>query len=160
MIVEQGRNFPALLKFINKVPATVRSGGIGDQAMALVRGETPVHLAQRFRGQSQLRGPSQLPSRVSIETMFPQMANRPTPVKDVLRKRGLLGQSYAWPFGQTERNIPHIYERFGNLPTNVGHDRGRPSLWPVDANIGSIPSVAGIVSGPSRTVHSQMSVSM
>ena len=58
-------------------------------------------------------------------------------------------------FGQTERNIPHVYERRGNLPTNVGHDRGRPSLWPVGLNIGAIPSVAGIMTGPSRTIHPQ-----
>ena len=43
---------------------------------------------------------------------------------------------------QTERNIPHVYER--------------PGRWPIGTNIGAIPSVAaGIVSGPSRTVHPQ-----
>lgn len=71
--------------------------------------------------------------------------DRSEPVQEISAAHGF--------YGQTERNIPHVYERFGNLPTNVGHDRGRPSLWPGGANIGSIPSVVGVMSGPSRTVH-------
>jgi hypothetical protein len=40
-----------------------------------------------------------------------------------------------------KRNIPEVYER--------------PGAWPGTRTIGNLPSVLGIVSGPSRTVHPQ-----
>jgi hypothetical protein len=42
-------------------------------------------------------------------------------------------------FYRQERNAPNVYER--------------PGKWPATRTIGNLPSVLGILSGPSRTVH-------
>lgn len=46
-------------------------------------------------------------------------------------------------YGQ-ERNIPRPYER--------------PGRWSTTKNMGNLPSVMGIIQGPSRTVHAQSQV--
>lgn len=131
VIKENGRNFPAALNFINKPWTVVRTANIGNQAMALGRGETPVHLAQRFLGQTNITGPSQLPSRL---TMLLQGQMKRPMIRDLLKGRGLLRQ-------QVQRNIPAIYER--------------PGAWPPDVSIEGLPSATGFT-GSGRTVHPQM----
>jgi len=44
-------------------------------------------------------------------------------------------------FYRQDRNAPNVYER--------------PGKWPATRDISSLPSVAGVVSGPARTVHPQ-----
>ena len=128
VIKEYGRNFPAVLNITNKPWTAVRATDIGNQAMALVRGETPVHLAQRFLGQTNITGPSQLPSRL---TMLLQGQMKRPMVLDLLKGRGLLRR-------QTTRNIPQPYER--------------PGAWPPDVSIEGLPSAQGFT-GSGRTVH-------
>jgi len=144
-IVEEGSNFPRVMGFKKRPLEMVRTARIGQQAMALVGGETPVHLAQRFGqskrrlfGQSHLTGPSQLPAILTID-MFPQLKGRPTPLKDLMKGKRLLG-SIAYPaVSPVNRNIPGPYER--------------PASWPPGRSIPNLPSIMGIESGPSRTVH-------
>ena len=128
VIKEYGRNFPAVLNITNTPWTAVRGTDIGNQAMALARGETPVHLAQRFLGQSNIIGPSQLPSRL---TMLLQGQMKRPMIRDLLKGRGLLRR-------QTERNIPEVYER--------------PGAWPPDVSIEGLPSAQGFT-GSGRTVH-------
>lgn len=134
VIQEKGRNFPAVLGFINKPWTAVRTADIGNQAMALGIGETPVHLAQKFLGQTNITGPSQLPSRLTM-LLQGQATKRPTPIRNLLEGKGLFRQ-------QTERNIPSVYER--------------PGHWPADVDISDLPSAVGILGGSGRTVHPQI----
>lgn len=50
-IVEEGTNYPTALGRKNVPRFMTRTGPIGGKAMALVRGETPIHLAQKLRAQ-------------------------------------------------------------------------------------------------------------
>lgn len=50
-IIEEGTNYPTVLGRKTHPRTETRVGPIGRQAMALVRGETPVHLAQKLRAQ-------------------------------------------------------------------------------------------------------------
>jgi hypothetical protein len=138
-IVEEGTNFPRVLGFKSRPLEIVRTTKIGQQAMALIGGETPVHLAQRFFGQSHITGPasSHLPARLTID-MFPQLTNRPK-LKDLMKGKRLLS-SIAYPaISPVNRNIPAPYER--------------PPSWDRTRQVANLPSAMGIVSGPSRTVH-------
>jgi len=135
-IVEEGSNFPRVLGLKTRPLEMVRTTKIGRQAMALVGGETPVHLAQRFFGQSHITGPSQLPARLTID-MFPQLANRPK-LKDLMKAKRLFGSAYP-AISPVNRNIPAPYER--------------PGAWPRERGIVRLPSAMGLGSGPSRTVH-------
>ena len=145
-IVEEGSNFPRVLGFKKRPLEMVRTARIGQQAMAVVGGETPVHLAQRFFGQSKRRlfgqshitGPSQLPAILTID-MFPQLAGRPKPLKNLMKGKRLLGSIAYPPISPVNRNIPRPYER--------------PDSWPRGRGIPNLPSIMGIESGPSRTVH-------
>lgn len=129
-VIEEGTNFPSVLGLKNRPWSIIRTTGIGRQASALVGGETPVHLAQKLIGQSHITGPSQLPAILTID-LFPQI-KRPTPLRDLLKGRGLRAQ---------ENNIPAPYVR--------------PRLWPT-GNIARAPSVTGIISGPARTMHASV----
>ena len=136
-IIEEGTNFPKVLGLKTRPLELVRTTKIGQQAMAMIGGETPVHLAQRFFGQSHLTGPSQLPARLTID-MFPQLANRPK-LTDLMKGKRLLS-SIAYPaISPVNRNIPSAYER--------------PASWPRARQIANLPSTMGVGSGPSRTVH-------
>ena len=140
-IVEEVSNFPRVLVLKTRPLEMVRTTKIGQQAMALTGGETPVHLAQRFFGQffgqSHLTGPSQLPARLTID-MFPQFANRPK-LTELMKGKRLLGSIAYPPISPVNRNIPSAYER----PANWGRER----------QIANLPSAMGLGSGPSRTVH-------
>lgn len=141
-IVEEGSNFPRVLGFKTRPLEMIRTTKIGQQAMALTGGETPVHLAQRFFGQSHLTGPSQLPARLTIDMFpqlakFPQLANRPK-LKDLMKAKRFFGSAYP-PISPVNRNIPAPYER--------------PAAWARERSIVRLPSAMGLGSGPSRTVH-------
>lgn len=131
-IVEEGTNYPPELGYTNWPRTDVRSGFIGPQAMALARGETPVHLAQRIRaGQGPILGQrlqgQQFPILSKIRSMIPPRNWGP------------------WPNPQTEYNIPRPYPR--------------PMAWPAGKNIGRLPSVIADISGasgPERTTHGKM----
>lgn len=141
-IVEEGSNFPRVLGFKTRPLEIARTSRIGQQAMAMIGGETPVHMAQRFFGQSHLTGPSQLPAQLTIG-MFPQFANRPK-LMDLMKGKRLLG-SIAYPaISPVNRNIPAAYER--------------PAGWNQGRQIANLPSAMGWL-GPSRTVHA-LSVSI
>ena len=140
-ILEQGTNFPNILGRKTFPPTLVRAQKIirtipiANQAMALVRGETPVHLAQRQTP----GGGSQLPAfnAPGIFSVVPQVFKQVTGgrLRQMLMQRPMLGKLR----GQTKRNIPTPYER--------------PGTWPRARDLATVPSVTGIIEGPVRTVH-------
>lgn len=138
-IVEEGTNYPPELGYTNWPRTDVRSGFIGPQAMALARGETPVHLAQRIRAQ------------MANYPIIP-VIDRPHPLLDMVKQRPtviprlkLIGAFGIVDPAQTEYNIPRPYPR--------------PMGWPAGKAISTIPSVIADISGasgPERTTHPQM----
>ena len=132
-IIEWGVNYPNVLGRMSVPPATIRQGPIADKAMALIRGETPIHLAQKVRAQVTGRMNAQIP-----------ILDRARPYIDQLKARlpGLLR-----PQEQTGRTgVP-----FSNIPRPFP----RPYSWAVSKDIGFIPSVIADIrgaSGPERTL--------
>jgi len=133
----------------------IRERPIPRLGMALVGGETPVHLAQSLlsqilppRGTGLITGTA----RVGLERglgrrlteierarrhgrIFGQILERPTPILDAVRER------VTQLRGQVEKNVPPPYPR--------------PMGWPVGRLIGSLPSAVADIrpTGPQRTVH-------
>jgi len=165
---EEGTNYPRALGRRNvprsvaetlgrrNVPWTgIRERPIGPLAIALVGGETPVHLAQRFlsqvlppRGTGLITGTA----RVGLERglgrrlteierarrharIFGQILERPTPILDAVKER------VEQLRGQVEKNIPPPYVR--------------PMGWPAVRLIERLPSAVADIrpTGPQRTVH-------
>jgi hypothetical protein len=97
VVVEEGTNFPGVLGRKNRPSSIIRGQtyrlldympGIADQAMAIVRGESPIHVAQKVRGQ--------------VKTLL----NRRAPLMNLLK--------VTFPLrGQPTRNVPSPYERPG-----------------------------------------------
>lgn len=147
-IFEEGSNFPTILGRKNVPPVIIRaqkllqsraSIPIGQQAMALITGETPIHLAQRF---SQTPGGgSQLPpfNAPGIFSVVPQVFKQRTIIQTVKTRFPILKKLAP----QVEKNVPRPYG---------------PGSWPPGKAIAGIPSAMGIVGGPSRTVLPQISV--
>lgn len=138
-IFEEGTNFPTVLGRKNIPPTIVRAQKLirspiplGQQAMALIRGETPVHLAQRSGSQLP---PFNTPGLMSV---LPQL------FKQV----------------NIRRRIQDTFPALKRLsPQNIPSPYARPGTWPPTRGIAGLPSVAGgPVSGPSRTVLPQISV--
>jgi len=170
---EEGINYPRALGRRNvprsvaetlgrrNVPRTeIRVKPIGPLAMALVGGETPVHLAQRFLGQIlPPRGTGLITgtARVGLERglgrrlteierarrhklIYGQLERlpilkRPTPVLDVIKERAEQLR------GQVKKNIPPPYVR--------------PMEWPIARLVERLPSAVADIrpTGPQRTVH-------
>lgn len=167
VIREEGdtTNYPAVVGRKNIPPTTIRGQvtrrpfypfGIGEQAMALVRGETPIHLAQKLRSQLKLppRGTGLITG--TARTGLARGMGKPlTEIQRRIRHGALAGQikpvltrpapllsllKITFPLlGQTIKNIPSAYER--------------PGTWGVTRRIAELPSVSGILDGPERTVH-------
>lgn len=143
-ILEEGSNFPNILG-PKSYPRQVARSTIAP--IALVGGETPVHLAQKMFGSiiprggilSRLRGQigsgSQLPpfNAPGIYSVVPQIFAQ-------IKRRPILSRMR----GQTEKNIPTPYER--------------PGMWRPTLDVANLPSVTGIIEGPERTVHPDLSV--
>jgi len=143
MSVQEGINFPRVLGVLNYPPATIRQGPLASKAMALIRGETPVHLAQRVRGQFT---PIYQPPANSIFPVIP----RPTPYIDQLKSR------------QTFVKRPKVIGYLGLLNKQIGVNGNipgpypSPRQWAPTRNIGNLPSVKADIrggSGPERTLH-------
>jgi len=137
-IFEEGTNFPAVLGRKNIPPVIVRAQKLiqspiplGQQAMALIRGETPIHLAQR--SSSQLP-PFNTPGLMSVLPQLFRQVNVRRRIQDAFPVLKRL----------SSQNIPSPYVR--------------PGTWPPTRRVAELPSVTGIVSGPSRTVLPQISV--
>jgi hypothetical protein len=136
-IFEEGSNFPMALGRKNMPPVIIRaqkmfsSIPLGQQAMALIRGESPIHLAQLSRQHDSSRlPPFNTPGLAStlLSQVFKQGAARKK-LREMFPR--LSGQNLA-----AERNIPRPYVR--------------PDQWA--SRLGEIPSVESIVGGPARTV--------
>lgn len=142
-IFEEGTNFPAVLGRKN-IPSTIIRAQklirspipLGQQAMALIRGETPIHLAQRLAP----RSGSQLPpfNTPGLMSVLPQL------FKQV----------------NVRRKIRDTFPTLKRLsPQNIPSPYVRPGTWPPTRGVAELPSVAGgPISGPSRTVLPQISV--
>jgi hypothetical protein len=182
MAFEEGTNFARILGRKTYPRETARPRGIGEQAIALIGGETPIHLAQRFRvreTESQLPrfrqvpgGGSQLPAfnAPGLESVLPQVVARPISRLRITSKR-LLGQTVQVTRSITS-NFPMLQKLKGrlrgqglgyigpgwdakNVPTPYS-----PRMWRPGANVAELPAVTGIISGPEKTVHPQMHLSV
>ena len=126
-IFEENTNYPTVLGKLNRPLEILRTGGIGSAAMAMVRGEPPVHLAQIFNGQ--LLNGARIRQVLTV---------RKTPMLDTIRAR-VRGQVAL--IDSMGRNIPQPYVR---------------TTWGPYQNIGQIPAVISDISGasgPRRTIH-------
>lgn len=152
-ILEEGSNFPNILGLKSFPRQIIRST---TAPIALVGGETPIHLAQKMFGSiipkgkilSMLRGQvggggSQLPPFNApgiysvVPQIFAQIKRRPI----LSRLRGQIG--YVGP--SIDTSIPaRPYER--------------PGTWRPTLDVANLPSVTGIIEGPERTVHPDLSV--
>jgi len=152
-IVEQGINYPRALGWRNIPWISVREAPIGNLAMALIRGEAPVHLAQKFLGQVLPPRGTGLITGTARRGLERGMGRRLTEIERARRHAMIFGQLEKRPIleavkervrqlrGQTEKNIPPPYVR--------------PAEWPLLRLIGGLPSAVADIrpTGPQRTVH-------
>lgn len=166
-IVEEKTNFPTALGYKNRPPTRERSGSIGEQAMALVRGVTPIHLAQRFRGKKSQSLSVHSEYETYVHNLNTQMTkyplvpvlDRPHPILDMIKATppilprvkliGAFGIVDPEELLAVEKNIPRPYPR--------------PMEWAPGKLVATIPSAIADIrdgSGPERTVHPSLSVEM
>lgn len=171
VVVEEGSNFPSVLGRKTYPRTEIRRGPIADKAMALIGGETPVHLAQllkrrplmeRIRPREPLSVIGDERAHVSHEAqltkypIFPILI-RSHPLLDTIKDRAtiiprvkLLGSfgivdPNKWPPTlAVEKNVPGPYPR--------------PMTWPPGREIARLPAVLGIIPGPEKTVLPKISV--
>lgn len=178
-IVEEGTNFPTALGRKNRPRTETRVGPIGSQAMALVGGVTPVHLAQRVGERfgvgerlMRLRRRGMVPSDLSVHseyetyvhnlnaqlTRYPilPVLDRPHPVLDAVKAQApmvprvkLLGA-----FGIVDPQELLAVEK------NIPRPYPRPMAWPAERQIGPLPAVISILEGPEKTVHPSLSIEL
>lgn len=147
-IFQEGFNFPNVLGKLTFPPATVRSGPIAQKAMALIAGETPIHLAQKFA--QKFRG------QLSQTTIIP-ILDRPHPYLDQIKARPTMvnRKKLIGVFGIIDPlSVTRVREQIinGNIP------RPNPPApyWSPGRNIANLPSAKGDLtgtSGPTRTLH-------
>jgi len=163
-ILEEGSNFPSVLGRKTYPKTEIRRGPIADKAMALIGGETPVHLAQLLRRplieKIRPREPLSVVGEEMVHTSLePQITKYPIfpilsrshPILDIIKDRTtvlprvkLLGAFGLVDPTQVEKNIPRPWVR--------------DTIWPPGKEIARIPAVLGIIPGPVKTVLPKISV--
>lgn len=165
-ITENGTNYPNVLGPKNIPTTTIRSGTIGDQAIAVVRGETPIHLAQgvlkgglleqlrnRLRSRRRLLGQGLPPRGTGLlrgtarTGLLRGGGRRLSEAERLARHKRIYGKNLSV---HSENAIRvHNAQGVNNIPTPWI----RPTTWPNATRlIGRLPSVIGILHGPERTV--------
>lgn len=189
-IVEEGSNFPSALGLKNRPRTEVRTGPIAGRAMALVGGETPIHLAQKVGGlglREKLRMRTRrgtMPSSLSVESEFETevhnaqyrhqltkypvipLLDRPHPIADVIKAWAPIvpRTKMLGAFGVVDPTEPGI--SIDSYEKNIPRPYPRPMGWDIGKNIANLPSAiafgpgAGGPSGPSRTVHPSISIEL
>jgi len=175
VVVEEGSNFPAALGKKNWPWTMSRSGSIGEQAMALARGETPVHLAQKVHGRKVRPSNLSVVSEFETESHNAQFRNqltkypiiplldRPHPVADAIKawapvipRTKLLGV-----FGVVDPTEPGV--SIDGYEKNIPRPYPRPMGWEPGQMIANLPSAVATgpgATGPSRTVHPSISIEL
>lgn len=155
-------NYPVVLGRKN-IPYTILRGQpllsrlpipIGKQAMALVRGETPIHLAQKLRAQIP-RGTG-LITGTARRGLERGMGKPLTAIQRAARHKRLYGQirTFLTRPAPIMNLLKITFPLAGQaLGVNIPAAYERPGTWPTGARIGELPAVKGIIEGPESTVH-------